>query len=144
MQDQEDLEMKALSAVADHMSRSIKSVSAEATLQEASRLMAALNIGSLLVTQNDQYVGILTDTDLARKGMARGINPETASVQSLMSSPIISIESHKTVEEAHVLMKGKGGEGFRHLVVTEAGKIVGIVSLSDLICYYASNFQMSE
>lgn len=144
MQDQEDLEMKALSAVADHMSRSIKSVSAEATLQEASRLMATLNIGSLLVTQNGQYVGILTDTDLARKGMAQGINPETASVQSLMSSPIISIESHKTVEEAHVLLKGKGGKGFRHLVVTEAGKIVGIVSLSDLVRYYASNFQMSE
>lgn len=144
MQDQEDIEMKALSAVADHMSRSIKSVRAEATLQEASRLMATFNIGSLLVTKDGQYMGILTDTDLARKGMAQGINPETASVQSLMSSPIISIESHKTVEEAHILMKGKGGEGFRHLVVRESGKIVGIVSLSDLIRYYASNFQMSE
>ena len=144
MLDAEDVEMKALSAVADYMSRLIKSVPLAATLHEASQLMATLNIGSLLVTKEDQYVGILTDTDLARKGMAAGINPHTASVQSLMSSPIMSIESHKTVEEAHVLMKGKGGEGFRHLAVTEAGKIVGIISLSDLIRYYATNFQMSE
>lgn len=137
----EDKEMQALAEVADYMARSIKTVSPETTIQEAGRLMAKFNIGSLLVVKDGEYVGILTETDLARKGMAKGINPETTTVQTLMSAPIISIESHKAVEEAHAFMKAKG---IRHLGVTEAGKIVGIVSLSDLIRYYASYFQMSE
>lgn len=137
----EDIEMKALSEVADYMAQGIKSVSEDASIQEAGRLMAKFNIGSLLVVKKGEFVGILTDTDLARKGMTKGVNPEKTRVQSLMSSPIISIESTKTVEEAHALMKAKG---IRHLPVTESGKIVGIVSLSDLIRYYATNFQMSE
>jgi signal-transduction protein with cAMP-binding, CBS, and nucleotidyltransferase domain len=137
----EDKEMQALSEVADYMARSVKSVPPETTIQEAGQVMAKFNIGSLLVVKEGEYAGIITETDLARKGMAKGINPEKTTVQALMSSPILSIESHKTVEEAHALMKAKG---IRHLGVTEAGKIVGLVSLSDLIRYYTSYFQMSE
>ena len=141
MPNPEDLEMKSLSEVADYMASDIKTIAGEASLQEAGRLMARHNVGSLLVVKDDQYVGILTETDLARKGTLKGINPEITSVQSLMTSPILSIESHKTVEEAHALMKAKG---IRHLAVTETGKIVGIVSLSDLVRYFATNFQMTE
>ena len=104
-------------------------------------MMAKYNVGSLLVLGGGQYVGILTDTDLARKGLAQGVNPEKDRVQSLMSSPIITIDSHRLVEEARALMKGKG---IRHLAVTEEGKIVGLISLGDLIRYYAANFKMSE
>jgi signal-transduction protein with cAMP-binding, CBS, and nucleotidyltransferase domain len=137
----EEKEMQALAEVADYMARAIKTVSPETTIQEAGQVMAKFNIGSLLVVKGGEYAGIITETDLARKGMAKGINPEKTTVQALMSAPIISIESHKAVEEAHALMKAKG---IRHLGVTEAGKIVGLVSLSDLIRYYASYFQMSE
>jgi len=141
MPDSDDLEEKLLSAVSDLMSREIRTVAADATLREASRLMAKYNVGSLLVLGGGQYLGILTDTDLARKGLAQGVNPEEDRVQSLMSSPIITIDSHRLVEEARALMKGKG---IRHLAVTEEGKIVGLISLGDLIRYYAANFKMSE
>jgi CBS domain-containing protein len=141
MPDSDDLEEKLLSAVGDLMSREIRTVAADATLREASRLMGKHNVGSLLVLGGGQYLGILTDTDLARKGLAQGVNPEKDRVQSLMSSPIITIDSHRLVEEARALMKGKG---IRHLAVTEEGKIVGLISLGDLIRYYAANFKMSE
>ena len=141
MPDSDDLEEKLLSEVGDLMSREIRTVAADATLREASRLMGKYNVGSLLVLGGGQYVGILTDTDLARKGLAQGVNPEKDRVQSLMSSPIITIDIHRLVEESRALMKGKG---IRHLAVTEEGKIVGIISLGDLIRYYAATFKMTE
>ena len=141
MPDTDDLEEKLLSEVGDLMSRDIRTVGADTTLREASRLMGKYNVGSLLVVGGGQYIGILTDTDLARKGLAQGVNPEKDKVQSLMSSPIITIDIHRLVEEARALMKGKG---IRHLAVTEEGKIVGLISLGDLIRYYAANFKMSE
>ena len=141
MPDSGDLDEKMLCEVGDLMSREIRTVAADAPLREAGHVMGQFNVGSLLVVKGGQYVGVLTDTDLARKGMAPGVNPEKDPVQSLMSSPIISIDCHKLVEEARVLMKTKG---MRHLAVTEAGKIVGIISLGDLIRYYAANFMMSE
>ena len=137
----EENEMMALSEVARYMVRDVKSVTAESNLQEASRLMAQFGIGSLLVKKADQLVGILTETDMARRGMATDVNPQKTSVESLMSAPIITIEGYKTVEEAHGLMKTKG---IRHLPVTEEGKIVGMLSLSDLVRYYASGFQTTE
>ena len=108
MPDTDDLEEKLLSEVGDLMSREIRTVEADATLREASGLMGKYNVGSLLVLGGGQYLGILTDTDLARKGLAQGVNPEKDRVQSLMSSPIITIDSHRLVEEARALMKGKG------------------------------------
>jgi len=95
----EENEMMALSEVARYMVRDVKSVTAESNLQEASRLMAQFGIGSLLVKKADQLVGILTETDMARKGMATDVNPQKTSVESLMSAPIITIEGYKTVAQ---------------------------------------------
>ena len=141
MPDSNDLEEQLLSEVSELMSREIHTVPADTSLREASRLMEKFNVGSLLVLEGGQYSGILTDTDLARKGLAKGVDPEKDRVKSLMSSPIITIDCQRLVEEARGLMKSKG---IRHLAVTEDGKIVGIISLGDLIRYYAANFKMSE
>jgi len=127
MPDSNDLEEQLLSEVSELMSREIHTVPADTSLREASRLMEKFNVGSLLVLEGGQYSGILTDTDLARKGLAKGVDPEKDRVKSLMSSPIITIDCQRLVEEARGLMK-----------------IVGIISLGDLIRYYAANFKMSE
>jgi CBS domain-containing protein len=141
MPNADPLELKGLSEIGDYASREIRTIGPDATIHEAGRLMAKYNIGSLLVQENGAYVGILTDTDLARKGTARGVNPEAEKVKSLMSSPIITIESHRTVEEAQAFMKSKG---VRHLGITEDGKIVGVVTLSDIVRYYTTFFVTSE
>jgi CBS domain-containing protein len=126
---------KPLAKTADYASRDIKSMPAEATIQEAGKLMARYSVGSLLLVKDGAYVGLVTDTDLARIAAARGLDPVTHPVSSVMSREIASIEGHRTMEEAQAFMKSRG---VRHLVVLDQGKIVGIVTLSDVIRYYQS------
>jgi CBS domain-containing protein len=134
-------EPKGPSEIIDYTSRNIKTIPADATVQEAGRMMDTFSVGSLLVVKDGRYAGIVTDTDLARKGAARGINPEKEPIKSLMSSPIITIEGDRSVEETQAFMKARG---VRHLAVTEEGTIVGIVTLSDVIRYYANFFATTE
>ena len=125
----------------EYMHRNIVTIPVEATLKEAAQKMADNQVGALLVTQNGQYVGIISEKRLAREGAAKGLNPETSLVQSVMRSQIISIESQEPVKEAQALMKTKA---VRHLVVTENGNIVGVVSISDLIRYYTDFFDQDS
>ncbi|TAJ09888.1 MAG: CBS domain-containing protein [Nitrospirae bacterium] len=126
---------RAHSSVADYAHREVKTIEEEATIQEAGKRMARFNIGSLLVTNNGTYVGMLTDTDLARVAAARGLNPTTEPVRSIMSREITAIEGHRSMEEAQTFMKSRG---IRHLAVLAQGTIVGIVTLSDVLHYYQS------
>ncbi|MDE3018834.1 MAG: CBS domain-containing protein [Nitrospirota bacterium] len=128
-----DSQPNVCAAVIDYAHREVKTIEEDATIQEAGKRMARFNIGSLLVTNNGAYVGILTDTDLARVAAARGLNPITEPVRSIMSREIASIEGHRSMEEAQTFMKSRG---IRHLAVLAQGTIVGIVTLSDLLRYY--------
>ena len=116
----------------------IVTITAEATLQEASQVMGEKGVGALLVKEGEDYVGIISEKRLTREGMAKGFNAETTSVRTIMRKTMVSIESDKTVTEGREMMKASG---VRHLVVTEGGKIVGIITLSDLIRYYAEFFE---
>ena len=95
-------------------------------------------MSTLLVTEDDAYVGIVSDKRLAREGIAKGLNPETTTVRAIMREQMLVIESDQPVREAQEMMKS---HGVRHLVVTEQGTIVGIVSISDLIRYYTDFFE---
>lgn len=119
------------------MSRNLKTIPSEASLREASRLMRDQGIGSLLVVKNNDHVGILSETDLVRRGLAEGLNPEQENVEKVMSSPIISLDIDRTAEEANSVMSEKG---IRHLAITEAGKIIGILSVRDLLVYFKNQF----
>ena len=119
--------------VADYAQREIKAIDEGATIQYAGKRMAQFGIGSLLVTNNGAYVGILTDTDFAYAAAARGLNPVTEPVRSIMRREIASIEGHRTMEEAQAFMKSRG---IRHLAVLHQGTIAGIVTLSDVFRYY--------
>lgn len=120
--------------VADFMSSEIHSLSQNAVLTEAGTLLKKHKIGSLLVEHETRYVGILTEADICRKGVAEGLDPGKTPVKACMSNPIISIEGHEPILEAVQLMKAKG---IRHLAVTENTKIVGILSVADLVKYYS-------
>ncbi len=120
-------------SVADYAQREIRAIEEDATIQEAGKRMARFGIGSLLVTNNGTYVGMLTDTDLARVAAARGLNPTTEPVRSIMSREIAAIKGHRSMEEAQTFMKSRG---IRHLAVLAQGTIVGVVTLSDVLHYY--------
>jgi CBS domain-containing protein len=120
--------------VADYMSDTIRSVHMDASLKEAGRLLQKWKVGSLLVDDGLRYIGIITDTDLSRKGVARGLDPSSTPAKSCMTKPVVSIEDTEPITAAVALMKAKG---IRHLAVTEDGTIIGILSISDILRYYA-------
>ncbi len=115
------------------MSRDVKSVGPDATLREAARLMQEVRVGALLVNDQGAYVGVVSETDLVRKGMAAGLDPAVERVRAVMSAPLITIEIDRSAHEASDLMAEKG---IRHLAVTQDGQIVGVISVRDLLRYF--------
>ncbi|HEY5649737.1 MAG TPA: CBS domain-containing protein [Nitrospiria bacterium] len=115
------------------VNKNIITIDEKVTAQEAARTMRDKKIGSLIVTQGEKEAGIISETDLARKAVADGMDAQKTPVSALMSSPIISIEINETPERANEVMKQ---EGIRHLGITENGKLVGIISVRDLLRYF--------
>ena len=127
--------------IGDYMISPILSIDLESSVQEAAQFMMAHNIGSVLVKEFEEYVGIVTETDLTRKVLGKGLNAESTPVSENMTSPILSLDCYLPVEEANRFMhKNK----IRHLAVTEEEKIVGILSVKDLVSYFSRDFRMQE
>ncbi len=80
-------------------------------------------------------MGILTDTDIVRKGVAESKDLTSMTVESIMTAPFVTIESHQSPREAQEVMSD---EGVRHLVVREGKTITGLVSIRDLLVFYKS------
>ena len=120
--------------VAEHMSTEIRSVSQDASLREAGQLMQQWKMGSLLVTNGHSYVGVLTDSALAREVVANGLDPGVTAVKLCMRAPVIAIEGHRPIIEAVRTMKD---QATRHLAVTQDGQIIGVISVSNILRYYS-------
>ncbi len=135
---QPDTPGKALPTINEYMARNVKTISVDATLKELSQSFIDQGVSALIVTEGPDYIGIVSDKRLAREGIAKGLNIETTTVRSIMRAEMLMIESNRPVREAQSMMKTNG---VRHLVVTEEGKIVGIVTISDLIRYFSDFFE---
>lgn len=129
---------KTLPTINEYMARNVKTISVDATLKELSQSFIDQGVSALIVTEGPDYIGIVSDKRLAREGIAKGLNIETTTVRSIMRAEMLMIESNRPVREAQSMMKTNG---VRHLVVTEEGKIVGIVTISDLIRYFSDFFE---
>ncbi len=119
--------------VAQVMRKELKKIAHDASVRDAARRMRDERVGSLLVEKGNNLIGIVTETDVVRRGVAEGADLRAVTVQSIMTSPIVTIESIRTVQDAHDMM---GDLGIRHLGVTEGGKLVGLVSVRDLLVYF--------
>lgn len=127
--------------IGDYMSSPVLSVDFESSVQEAANYMSANGVGSVLISELGEFVGMVTETDLTRKVLGKGLNAETTLVSSIMSSPLLSLDRYLPIEEANRFMhKNK----IRHLVVTEEEKVVGMLSVKDLVSYFAKDFRMQE
>ena len=115
------------------MKRNPRSISPEATLAQAAVMMRDTRVGAILVAEHGAFVGIISETDLVRKAMAGHLNPAQATVRAVMSSPVITIDQDRSANDASDLM---AEQGIRHLGVTEEGRIVGIVTVRDLLRYF--------
>lgn len=112
------------------MRTSIETIDHRETLLAAARRMAEKHVGSLLVSQTGKVVGIVTESDMVRKALAYNLDPRLIRIGSLMNHPVVDIDINRTIHDASELMAEKG---IRHLAVMEINKIVGILSVRDLI-----------
>lgn len=104
----------------------------DTNVQAAARIMRDRGIGSLFVTNDREIIGILTDTDMMRRVVAAGVDATKTTVEQIMSAPIMTIEENKTLLDANDLM---AQSHLRHLGVTREGKLVGMISVRDLVVF---------
>ncbi|UCH02722.1 MAG: CBS domain-containing protein [Candidatus Bathyarchaeota archaeon] len=115
--------------VKDIMTRDVTTIPLEASMAEATRVMGAKHIGSLIVESDGKPLGIVTERDLLSKVLVKGKNPKKISVREVMSAPLITIEPEATIKEAARTMFSKKGR----LAVFRGGELVGIITAADLI-----------
>ncbi len=115
------------------MRRTLRTISPDATLLEAAKLMRDSKVGAVLVQEAGHYSGIVSESDLVRKGMAESCPAEETCVRAVMSRPLLSIDITRSAHEASDKM---AEHGIRHLAVTEEGQIVGMISVRDLLRYF--------
>ena len=108
----------------------ILSIAPDASVYEALMLMAEKEIGALLVMEGDKLVGIISERDYARKVILHGKSSKEIHVSDIMTSKIIYVSTAKTVDECMALMTDKR---VRHLPVYEGDRLVGVVSIGDLV-----------
>ncbi|MGC3975673.1 MAG: CBS domain-containing protein [Nitrospira sp.] len=119
--------------IAQIMNKKPQSVGPTMSLRGAAKKMRTLRVSSLLIKKGKNHVGIVTDTDLVRKGLATNQDVGKLTVEQVMTSPLCTIESSQAVDDAQDMM---GDLGVRHLAVTKGGSIVGVVSVRDLLMHY--------
>ena len=108
----------------------VVSVGPETPVLDVIRLMAEHHIGSVLVTQGGRLVGIATERDYARKVILQGRSSSDTPVAHIMSSPVVTITAHDTVQKCMQMMTDRK---VRHLPVMEGGDVIGMVSIGDLV-----------
>jgi CBS domain-containing protein len=102
----------------------------DATIFEALRLMADKNIGAVLILSGDEVAGIVSERDYARKVVLLGKTSKDTPVREIMTTNVICVEPGWTADQCMALMTDKR---IRHLPVVEEGKVVGIVSIGDVV-----------
>jgi CBS domain-containing protein len=124
-----------ISAVLTQKGSAVWSISPEATVFEGIQMMAEKNIGALLVMDGDRLVGVVSERDYTRKVALKGKSSKQVQVQEIMSHTLHTITSRHTVEECMRIMTDNR---VRHLPVLEGDKVVGVVSIGNLVNWIIS------
>jgi len=102
----------------------------ELPIVKALQIMADNNVGALVVVQKDAVVGIFSERDYARKLVLKGRSHEDTTVQEIMTPGVITVRPDQSIDECMEIMTNKR---IRHLPVVDGGKLVGIISIGDVV-----------
>lgn len=122
--------MSIIREILDRKGRTVLTIHSGASVLEAIGIMSEANVGALIIQDGDQPDGIFTERDYLRKIALKGRSSSQTPLRDVMSSPLITVTSAETSE---VAMETMTECRCRHLVVTEGGKMVGVISLGDLV-----------
>ena len=116
--------------ILDEKGCSIWTISPEAKIIDALKLMAEKSLGALVVTYKNQVVGIISERDYARKVILRGKSSLDTPVKEIMTTQVFFVTPDMSAEECMALMTKKH---IRHLPVIDEGKLTGLVSIGDVV-----------
>lgn len=115
--------------VSDVMDNDVRFVDSDSTVAEAIRLMVDENMWSLVVEKKGVPVGVVTERDILRRCLSKGLPPDRELVERIMTSPLITISPEMTIREAMSMLVEKN---IRRLFIVEKGKIIGRVTQTRL------------
>jgi CBS domain-containing protein len=106
------------------------SIAPDAPMFDALRLMAEKDVGALVVMDGEAIVGMVSERDYARKIVLKGRTSRDTAVRDVMTSPVMYVGPHQSTDECMALMTNRR---LRHLPVLDGGKLIGMVSIGDLV-----------
>jgi CBS domain-containing protein len=116
--------------VRDVMTTKVLTITPEASVARAAKLMAKNSVGSIVVVKSRKPVGILTERDLLMKVLSADLKPSRIPVKRIMSSPVVTITPDTDIADAARIM---ARSNIRRLPVVEGGKLVGIITTMDIM-----------
>lgn len=123
--------MRAMEAIR----RSAVGIQPERTIREAARIMERAGVGALAVVDGERLVGIVTDRDLVRRGLACDL-PADARVDAVMSAPVVTLDADADLHDAFAVFRT---HALRRLALVRAGRFVGMISVDDLVMDLAAD-----
>ena len=122
--------MTTVKQVLDKKGHEVHSISPDASVFDALSTMAEHNIGSLVVLDNANLVGIITERHYSREIVLKGKTSPTTRVRDIMSTEVVCARPDQSVEECMAIMTR---QRIRHLPVVEDGSVIGVLSIGDLV-----------
>ena len=122
--------MAAVSSILDTKRKEIFSIAPDTSVYHALEIMVEKNVSALLVMEDGNLAGIFTERDYARKVVLKGKASKDTNIGEIMTSNLITVKPESTIEECMGLMSSKY---IRHLPVVDDGKLVGIISIGDVV-----------
>ncbi len=122
--------MKLVSDILNSKGHDVWAVKPDDTIFDSLRLMAEKGVGALLVMDGDKLVGIVTERDYARKVILEGKSSKTTAISEIMTEKVLCVAPERTIEECMALMTDKRA---RHLPVVDDKRVVGVLSIGDLV-----------
>ena len=127
--------------VGDIMTRDVKVVRPDSNVKEVVAAMNRFNIGSIVVVQDGRPVGVISERDILRRVVEPCLSPEALTAGQVMTSPVYTICETASMDEAAELMAEKK---IRKIPVTEKGRLVGIVTYTDIVTKVLSMLSVLE